>query len=217
MGGRKRLGVLWRLALALALLLTALFFLLQGNLSQAILNMAHARASAIAVSFMNAAVQDMMRSGVTYEELISVKTDEHGVVRMLQANTVRMNELAMETALRAQENLAGAEAQTISVPLGAALSVPFLSGLGPDITVRTLPVGAVSATFNTEFESAGINQTRHKIYLSMQTSVRLVVPANAKLVSVTSQVLIAESIIVGEVPQSYIEVPNVTDTLNFTP
>ena len=74
---------------------------------------------------------------------------------------------------------------------------------------------AVSAAFSTEFESAGINQTRHKIYLSLQTSVRLVIPSGARQVLLQSQVLIAESIIVGEVPQSYVSVPETGDALNF--
>ena len=81
--------------------------------------------------------------------------------------------------------------------------------------VRIVPVSAVSAVFSTEFESAGINQTRHKIYLSLQTTVRLVIPSGAKQVALGSQVLVAESIIVGEVPSSYVNVPEVGDALNF--
>ena len=73
----------------------------------------------------------------------------------------------------------------------------------------------IRAVSSTEFESAGINQTRHKIYLSLRTTVRLVIPSGARQVSLGSQVLIAESIIVGEVPQSYVQVPEMSDALNF--
>ena len=147
--------------------------------------------------------------------MIAVRTDSAGRVTMLQANAVRMNELATLTAIEAQKRLQSADAQSVSIPLGAALGIPFLSVLGPQIPVRIVPVSAVSAAFSTEFESAGINQTRHKIYLSLHTTVRLVIPSGARQVSLGSQVLIAESIIVGQVPDSYVQVPGMGDALNF--
>jgi len=197
----------------LALLL--LFLLLEKNLEGVILDMAHARAEAMAVEYIHEAVRDVMGDSVTYEDMISVRTDGQGRVTMLQANAVRMNELATAAALQAQSRLESAEAQSILIPLGSALGIPFLSGLGPRLPVRLLPVSAVSAAFSTEFESAGINQTRHKIYLSLHTTVRLVIPSSARQVSLSSQVLIAESIIVGAVPDSYVQVPDTDSALNF--
>ena len=81
--------------------------------------------------------------------------------------------------------------------------------------MRIVPVSAVNASFSTEFESAGINQTRHKIFLSLLVSVRLVIPSGARQVSIAGQALIAEAIIVGQVPQSYVQVPEYDDALNF--
>ena len=201
--------VLSLLALALILLL------LERNLEAVILDMASARAEAMAVEYIHEAVRDVMEDTVTYEDMMTVQTDGQGRVTMLQANAVRMNELATVTALEAQSKLESAESQSIAIPLGAALGVPFLSAMGPRVRVRIVPVSAVSAAFSTDFESAGINQTRHKIYLSLRTTVRLVIPSGARQVSLSSQVLIAESIIVGDVPQSYVQVPEMSDALNF--
>ncbi len=206
----------WVRRAVLGILLTALILLLlERNLESVILDMAYARAEAMAVEYIHEAVRDVMDEAVTYEDMMTVQTDREGRVTMLQANAVRMNELATVTALEAQSKLESAEAQSIAIPLGAALGVPFLSALGPRIRVHIVPVSAVSAAFSTEFESAGINQTRHKIYLSLRTTVRLVIPSGARQVSLGSQVLIAESIIVGEVPQSYVQVPEMSDALNF--
>ena len=206
----------WFFWIALILLLiAALFGLLEKNLETVILDMAHARAEAMAVEYINEAVRDVMGDQMTYDEMMTVHTDSTGRVTMLQANAVRMNELATVTALSAQARLESADAQSVSIPLGAALGIPFLSAAGPRIQVRIVPVSAVSAAFSTEFESAGINQTRHKIYLSLHTTVRLVIPSGARTVSLGSQVLIAESIIVGEVPDSYVQVPEMSDALNF--
>jgi len=203
-----------RIVLSL-LALALIFLLLERNLEAVILDMASARAEAMAVEYIHEAVRDVMEDTVTYEDMMTVQTDGQGRVTMLQANAVRMNELATVTALEAQSKLESAESQSIAIPLGAALGVPFLSAMGPRVRVRIVPVSAVSAAFSTEFESAGINQTRHKIYLSLRTTVRLVIPSGARQVSLSSQVLIAESIIVGDVPQSYVQVPEMSDALNF--
>ena len=210
---KKRRGLL--LAAALILLFVLFGMALEKNLEGVILDMAHARAEAMAAEYVNEAVLAVLGKDISYEDMITVRTDGDGKITMLQANAVRMNELATLTALQAQSRLEGAEAQSVSIPLGAALGIPFLSGMGPRIHVRIVPVSAVSAAFSTEFESAGINQTRHKIYLALRTTVRLVIPSSARQVTLGSQVLIAESIIVGDVPQSYVQVPEMDGALNF--
>ena len=143
--------------------------------------------------------------------------DAQGRVSMLRANTMRMNELAARTALLAEEELNSAENQFVEIPLGAALGVRFLSGFGPRLEVQILPVGAVHTSFDTEFETAGINQTRHKIFLNLRATVSLIVPTGSQLVEVTSTVPIAESIIVGEVPDSFVDVNNEEDMLDLIP
>lgn len=209
-----RIRHLLRLALILLLLALAAYLLLQKSLSGVILETAHAQAYALAVDTLNAAVQESVQDGVPYDALITVLTDSAGRITMLQANTARMNALAAAIALRAGQALAEDTARQIAVPLGAALKLPAFASLGPRIRVSLTPVGAVSADFHTEFEAAGINQTRHKIYLQLHADVRLVLPTGARPVAVDTQVLIAESIIVGEVPGSYINVPE-GEMLNF--
>ena len=103
----------------------------------------------------------------------------------------------------------------IVLPLGSALGSGIFSGKGPRVRFEILPVGTVKTTFVTEFESAGINQTRHKISLEATASVRIVLPSGARTVSVQASALMAESILIGEVPQSYIQVPETGDALNF--
>lgn len=215
---KKKLGKLrkiLRMTAIIFLILSAIFLLLEKNLEAVILDLAHARAEAMAVEYIHQAIQDVMGQGVIYGDMMQVQTDAGGRVTMLQANAVRMNELATATALRAQEKLESAESQSVEIPLGAALGVPFLSALGPKVPVKIIPVSAVNANFSTEFESAGINQTRHKIFLSLLVSVRLVIPSGARQVSIAGQALIAEAIIVGQVPQSYVQVPEYDDALNF--
>ena len=212
---KKSGGMRW--LILLVLLLTAAVIAMEQNLSQTMLDMAFARAYSMAVETINRAVKQAMGQGVTYEELIDAQRDAQGRVSMLRANTMRMNELASQTALLAERELGSAENQVVEIPLGAALGVSFLSGFGPRLEVQILPVGAVHTSFDTEFETAGINQTRHKIFLNLRATVSLIVPTGSQLVEVTSTVPIAESIIVGEVPESFVDVNNEEDMLNLIP
>ena len=196
-----------RVTAILLLLSLALYLLLQKSLTRVILDAAQAQAYALTVDALNAAVRESVQDGVPYDALVNVREDGAGRVTMLQANTARMNALAAGIAQEAQRALAEDAARQVSVPLGAALKAPFLAQLGPRVRVTLNPVGAVNVSFHTEFEAAGINQTRHKIYLQLHAAVRLVLPTGAQPVLVDTQALIAESIIVGEVPQSYVNVP----------
>ena len=199
------------------LLITILFLLFEQNLSQTLLDMAYATAHSIALETVNRAAQQVVGDGIAYDQLMDVQTDSGGRVAMLRANTMRMNQIVTQTAIMAQEELNSIENQMVDVPLGAALGIRFLGGFGPRLSVQIVPIGAVSTHFETEFETAGINQTRHKIFLTLETSVSLIVPADSRMVQVTSTVPIAESIIVGQVPDSFVDVNDQKDILDLAP
>ena len=96
------------------------------------------------------------------------------------------------------------------VGMGFVVAVAVLAGLtlfagsGPDIPVSIVPVGSITTDFETEFEACGINQTRHKVYLTVTASIRIVIPTGAKTTQVTVNMLAAESIIVGAVPEGFV-------------
>jgi len=206
-----------RLILLGLLLICILLLLLEQNLSQTMLDMAYAQAYSMAVETLNRAVKDVTENGVSYDELVDLYVDGDGRVSMLRANTIRMNELAAQTALMAETELNSFKNQFIEIPAAAALGIRFLSGFGPRIAVQIVPVGAVHTSFDTELETAGINQTRHQIFLTLRATVSLIIPTGSQLVDVKSTVPIAESIIVGDVPQSFVDVNNQDDMLEFIP
>ena len=206
-----------RAAAFFALLLTAGLIALEQNLSQTMLDMAFAEAYSMAVETLNRAVKLVTENGVEYAELVDAKLDAEGRVTMLRADTMRMNELAAKTALMAEDELNSVENQFVRIPLGAALGVKSLSGFGPKMSMQILPVGAVHASFDTEFESAGINQTRHRIFLTLRATVSLIIPTGSQVVEVESKMPIAESIIVGLVPDSFVDVNDQKDILDLAP
>ena len=203
--------------LSALLVLSALFVWGVHNMGPILVSMAEARARQLAVEAMNQAIAEVLGSSVTYADLMRVSIDQQGRVSMIEANAMRMNDLASEAALAAQRNLDTLADQGVRLPLGAALGISLFSGSGPSIRVRVIPVGAVSTRFVTSFESAGINQTRHEISLEASVVMRIVIPTGADSVSVNTYVPVAESIIVGTVPDTYVNVPSAEDALNLVP
>ncbi|MDR0897587.1 MAG: sporulation protein YunB [Oscillospiraceae bacterium] len=210
---RKKRKLGWRIAVVLFIPL-ALFIWADVNLRPVILTMAEARARVMAVQAMNNAVFQVMRNGGTYSDLMEIVVDNEGRVTMLKANTARMNELATQAAMAVQTNLDNIASQGIGIPLGAALGSKLLAGSGPSVQVQVVPVGAVSTEFVSEFTSAGINQTRHRIFLQMNTTVEMVIPTGTQAAAVSAHVPVAESIIVGNVPQSFVDVGEDTGLLD---
>ena len=201
----------------LAALAAAALVRLERNLTEIVLSLAQAQARALAVQALNEAADEIVHSGVTYDQLMAVTMDDSGQIRLIQANTPEMNLLASRASLTAQQKIASLEQQALFVPLGSALGMTIFAGSGPLIEVRILPVGTVIAGFTTEFETAGINQTRHKIALALTAQVELVIPTGAMEVQAVTQVAVAESIIVGEVPDSYTNLENADRMLNLAP
>lgn len=203
--------------LACALLACGLIAWGLAHLNPLIIRMAEARASQLAVEALNQAVDEVMGSSLTYSDLVLVSFDAEGRLAMLQANTMKMNDIASAAALVAQRNLGALAEQGVSVPLGAALGISLFSGSGPMINASVVPIGSVTTSFATSFESAGINQTRHEISLQASVRMRIIIPTGADSVTVDTLVPIAESIIVGQVPQTYVNVPGEDDALNLIP
>ncbi len=209
-----RTALVWA---GIALVLVLGWWYLDGNLTRVILSLADARARSLAVQVLNEAVEETLASGVKYDQLMLVSTDEGGSVRLIQANTAEMNRLASHVTLLAQQKLEQLEQQAISVPVGAALGLPILAGAGPRLQVQILPVGAVIPRFDTEFQTAGINQTRHKVLLTLTATVRLVIPTGSSTLQATTQMAVAESIVVGQVPDSFVDLNTDSDMLDLIP
>ena len=191
--------------LLLFFLLTAgLFLLAERNFRPFVFSLAQARCASVASQALSRALADALGDGVAYDELMSVRTDEKGQVALLSANTVLMNRLAASAGEAALIRMQQMSSEKISVPLGAALGITVFAGRGPGIPVSIVPVGSIRSDFQTEFEACGINQTRHKVYLQLTASIRVVIPSGLQTTQVSANMLVAESIIVGAVPEGFV-------------
>ena len=190
--------------------------LLSVNMRPAMAALAIARIRSVAARAMNDAILESMGDETNYARLIQVHESSERVY-MLQANTHKMNILAADCAEAAQERIAQMGDQGISIPIGTITGISFLAGKGPSLKVTFSPAGSVQSEFNSEFVSSGINQTLYRVNLLLTASVRLVMPGVSETISVRAEAAIAESIIVGDVPEVYTNVASEEDMLNLIP
>ena len=127
---------------------------------------------------------------------------------MVRADTVKLNYLAAQLMLESNKRLEELEEIGIKVPVGYITNQSVIYNLGPKVTVRMEQIGNVESHYESIFESAGINQTRHKIYLNVKMKLKVIIPLNIKEIEVTSQIPISETIIVGQIPNTTIDLGN---------
>ena len=206
-----------RRALLLLLVLLALFLLIDRNFRPLVFSLAEARSAAIASQVLSGALAEAIEDGITYEDLMNVKMDQSGQVALLSANTMAMNRLATRAGDAALRRLNNMSSERVTVPLGAVLGTTLFSGSGPGVPVSIVPIGSIFTDFATEFEACGINQTRHKVYLQVTANIRIVIPTGAKTTQVSANMLVAESIIVGRVPEGFVGYDLTEEELNMVP
>ena len=154
---------------------------------------------------VNDAVYYTLSDEMRYNDLVTVVRGESGDILSFSANALKINKIARDTASISQSNLKNLSLNGIPIPLGALTGIEAFAGLGPSIQFRIIPVSSVSCGFSSEFESVGINQTKHSIYLNVVADISIVMPSSTENFAVTTQILVGESVIVGKVPDTFLQ------------
>lgn len=139
-----------------------------------------------------------------YDDLITVEKNAAGDITLMAADSLKINSINREIAVSAQALIAASCDEGVAVPLGAFSGISIVAGFGPDITLDILTAENVICTFTSEFESMGINQTRHAVYINVESAVNVVIPSASETVCVTTQVLVCEAVIIGKIPEIYL-------------
>lgn len=140
----------------------------------------------------------------SYDNIIHVEKDGEGNITLLKADTLKLNKIACDVALDSQKQLKLLGDSGVKIPLGYIFQNNLLAQIGPKVTVHMNPIGYIETNYESEFESAGINQTRHKIYVKVQAKLRVIIPMKNEDIEVMSEVPISETIIVGKIPDTAI-------------
>ncbi len=205
--------------------IVGIFFLIFGcvllffnyHVNPIIIEVSEASIKSLTSKSVNSAVQTVLNNTNVYDELIQINTDKDGNISNFAVKSILINKLGKEIGKTAQQNLEAVGSSGIEIPLGTLTGVPLLVGLGPTLNFKVQPIGSFSSTFSSEFISAGINQTNHRIYLNIKALVSLVMPTASRSISTNAQILLCESIIVGKVPDTYLNSSSLDEMMNLIP
>lgn len=166
---------------------------------------------------MNTAVSEVLQDSINYDDLIHLVTDSSGKISLIQANSVQINILSRRIIENTYKSLVVELKSPLKIPIGSFTGIPIFSNLGPQLIFDLIPYNDVTCSFVSEFVSAGINQTHHKIYASIDTVVNVVLPMNKLRVKTNSDFLVCESVIIGDIPATYLNSNSLDEMMNLIP
>ena len=202
---KSRKRRLLALLIALLFLSVLVFVHFQRNVTRVLISISEATMRASTTIAVNDAVYYTLSDEIRYEELVSITRDSEGEIVAVAANPLKINKIARDTASISQSNLKNLSLNGIPIPLGALTGIEAFAGLGPSIHFRIIPVSSVSCDYSSTFDSVGINQTKHSIYLNVIADISIVMPSRTENFAVTTEILIGESVLVGRVPDAYLQ------------
>lgn len=138
-----------------------------------------------------------------YEDLITIHRDADNNITMIQSNISPINYIISDVGEKIQKRIDETKSENTYINLGGFTGSKLFSGLGPNIPIKLALVGNVETDLRSEFKSKGINQTIHRIYLQVDCKISILTPYNTAEEKISNQVLIAENIIVGKIPETY--------------
>jgi sporulation protein YunB len=182
-----------------------------------VINNTDAQLRSFATKSINYAVADTMNQNVSYGDIITVIKDGNNDVSYIESNSVRINLLSKNMSKVVMANFLELSKRPVKISLGSFSGIAVLSGVGPKVAFEVNPYGEVLCSFRSNFESAGINQTYHKLYLIISIKVNVVFPFQKLQVDSASEVLLCETLIIGKIPEVYLNSGNLTEMLNLVP
>ena len=167
-------------------------------------SLATTKVSNTVTRIVSEAVYQAIEDGeIRYDGLVTFEKDETGQITAVRSNMAAFNHLQADILDTILTRIDQVSARELSIPVGTLTGFSLLAGLGPRISVRMESVGSSEANFHNEFVSAGINQTKQQIILTVDVSVSILLPGFTTATKVSNSFIVAETVIVGSVPDTY--------------
>ena len=211
---RKKKAIIILLIILTSLVFSGGYF--QKNATRVLLSISEATMRASTATAVNDAVFYTLTDEMRYDDLVNVTRNERGEIVSVSANALKINKIARDTASISQANLKNLSLNGIPVPIGALTGIEALAGVGPSVHFKIIPVSSVNCDFSSEFMSVGINQIKHSIYLNVVTSISIVMPSRTEKFHVVTDILVGEFILVGSIPDTYLQTDIFDKPLNLT-
>lgn len=208
LGHKKR----W-LLVTIIIVVFIITIIIDVRIKSSVLQLAKSKAQLSETMAINRIVNERVVNDVEYQDLIAVHKDDQGRIVMIQPNTIMLNKIMTQTVMEVTEVTAHMRENNIRIPAGQLLGPAFIAGYGPKFKVKIIPAGEVKVNVLNKFDQAGVNQTRHLIYFKIDSNIKIAVPYLDETIRVSTLIPLAETIIVGEVPKTYLNFSGEKDSL----
>lgn len=199
------------------LLIIGIILYLNYVVNPVVISMSESKVRSLATKAVGGAIYEIVNQADIYNDLITISKNNDGDVAMIQANSIQINLLTRKLTRLATSNLEQIGQQGLDIPIGTFSGMPILVGRGPSINIKMIPIGSISSSFKSEFTNAGINQTNHRIYVTIKSKINVVLPTANQTVETSTQVLICENIIIGKIPSTYLHSDSLDEMMNLIP
>ncbi len=152
-------------------------------------------------------VSDVLNSNnITYDKLVTITQNTDGSISSVQTNIVEVNKLQAELTYKINEEMSKLSDEKIKFDTGTLSGLNILYGRGPEITFKLEPLGYVKSDIYSKFTSAGVNQTLHQLIFKVNGKTSVIIPGKHCDIDIGMDIIVAETIIVGKIPDSYINI-----------
>lgn len=195
----------WMFVLVLILAIIV-FVAVRSKYYDVIISLAQTRVVNATSDLINDGVSRQIAAGqIAYENVVYFEKDVSGRITALKTNISQINLLKTETLEYVNDTLLDTDHFDIGVPIGSMIFPEFLSGKGPQIPVEVVSIRNSDANFKSDFLEAGINQTLHQLKMIVLVDVTVLVLGRTIDFTVESEVVVAETVIVGQVPNTFLQ------------
>ena len=202
---RRKIRSLFRVFVCLLALSIILFFLFRSRYRDVVRELAETQVKNTTSDLTNDAIAKQIADGIIqYDRIVFFEKDLDGRITALKTNMSEVNRLKTDILNIINDEILALDTSDIGIPLGSLFLPELLSGKGPVIPVHILSIRNSDATFSSNFVQAGINQTLHQLIMLVSVDVAILVLGQTGSFTITSEVVVAETVIVGQVPQTYL-------------
>lgn len=199
---RKLLGWLVFLVVLAVLVLTLFRVRFHGTIR----SLAETQVKNTTSDLINDAIDRQIDVGnIQYDRIVYFEKDLNGKITALKTNMSEVNRLKTSILNIINDEILAMDTTDLGIPIGSLILPEMLSGKGPQIPVQILSISNSDASFESYFTEAGINQTLQKLTMNISVDVAILVLGKAENFTVSSQVVVAETIIVGQVPDTLLQ------------
>ena len=176
-----------------------------------------AKINSITEQALNVAVSNVINTTINYDNIMAINYNQSGEINYITANQYMINTITREIIKDANERIKMLDDEYMQIPLGTLTGIALFSGRGTRVKLSASPVAIIGSSFDSTFINVGINNTLHKIYLTINARVDMNLPIKKQSIKVNQQVLLCESVIVGKVPNLYFNNGMSDKVLNLVP